>query len=348
MRRRAKTSGAFRKGVDRMRVGVIGTGGMGQLHARHVTELAGHTLAGVMDVDRARAEAAASGHDGCAVFTDGAELINDAAIEAVVIATPDPTHAPLALECLKAGKPALVEKPLAPSLEAAAGVVEAEAAGGRHLIQVGFMRLYDPAHLEIRRAVDQGTIGRPLVFRGWHRNPFPEPQMTRRETLVNSAIHDFMTARWLFGAEPLTVSSVGPDPSLGLDDPGLIESVTITFEGGGVGIVEASLVAFAYEVGVEVVGDKGIVTTPLPQAAIVRSDAAVHQAVDRSWKTRFVPAYKAEVEQWLAGVAAGRDPSGPSAWDGYATLAVAAAAARSVEEGRPVAVERIAKPAFYA
>jgi len=331
-----------------MQVGVIGTGGMGQLHARHVSETAGHMLAAVMDVDADRAAAAAAGHAGCGVFTDALALINDPSVEAVIIATPDATHAPLALECLSAGKPVLVEKPLAPTLEDAAAVVAAEVASGRHLIQVGFMRLYDPAHLEIRRAIDEGMIGNLLLFRGWHRNPFPVPQMTRRETLVNSAVHDFMTARWLFGAEPTTVSAVGPDASRGLDDAGLIEAVTLTFEGGGVALVEANLVAFAYEVGVEVVGDTGIATTPLPQATIVRSNASACQSVDRSWKTRFVPAYKAEVEQWLAGVEAGLDPSGPSAWDGYATLAVAIAAAQSVEDGRPVTVDLIAKPAFYA
>jgi myo-inositol 2-dehydrogenase/D-chiro-inositol 1-dehydrogenase len=338
----------YTEGAYTMRVGVIGTGGMGQLHARHVAGSGRHMLAGVMDVDRTRAEAAAAGHDGCAVFADGAELVNDPRVEAVIVATPDSTHAPLVLECLRAGKPVLVEKPLAPTPEEARSVVEAEVAGGRKLIQVGFMRLYDPAHLELRRAIDDGIIGRLLLFRGWHRNPFPEPALTRRETLVSSAVHDFMTARWLFGAEPVSVSSVGPDPSRGLDDPGLIEVVTLTFEGGGVAIVEANLVAYAYEVGVEVVGDRAIVTTPLPQAAIVRRGASASQAVDRSWKTRFVPAYRTEVDEWLAGVAAGRDPQGPSAWDGYATLAVAAAAVRSVADGKPVAVDRMPKPSFYA
>lgn len=330
-----------------MRVGVIGTGGMGMLHARHVAESGGHTLAAVMDADRGRAEAAAAGHGGCAVFTDVLELIGSDEVEAVIVASPDHMHAPLALACLAAGKPVLVEKPLALELDDARGVVEAEVAIGRRLVQLGFMRHYDPAHLGIRHTLDEGTLGTLMLFRGWHRNPFPEPAMTRREVLINSAVHDLQSARWLFGREPAVVSAVGPDAGRGLDDPSLFESITMTFEGGGVAVVEANVSSYAYEVGVELVGTAGIVTTPLPAAPVIRADATVRQAVDRSWKTRFVPAYQAEVEAWLAAAAAGRAPTGPSAWDGYATLAAATAAVRSVAEGRPVPVERIGKPALY-
>lgn len=331
-----------------MRVGVIGTGGMGQLHARHVSEARGHLLAGVADIDRGRAEAIASANGECAVFTDGHALINDPRIEAVIVASPDPTHAPLVLECIRLGKPVLAEKPLAPTLGDAQTVVEAEVAGGRKLVQVGFMRLYDPAHLEVRRAIDDGTVGRLHLLNLWHRNAFPEPPLSRRGNIVAGAVHDFMTARWLFGREPGSVWSVGPDQTLGVDDQSTLESVTVIFDGGGIAVVESSMIAYAYEVGVQAVGDRAIVTTPLPPSAIVRNDAGVRQSVDRSWRTRFVPAYRAEVEEWLAGAAAGCDPSGPSAWDGYATLAVCEAAVRSIEVSAPVAVERMSRPAFYS
>lgn len=331
-----------------MRVGVIGTGGMGTLHARHVAGSGAHTLAAVMDVDGHRAREAAATCGGCAVFSDGVELIRAAAVEAVIIASPDETHAPLALACLEAGKPVLVEKPIAPEIDTAREVVEAEVALGRRLIQVGFMRHYDPAHLDARRTLDEGTLGTLMLFRGWHRNPPPDPALSRRQVLVRAAVHDIQSARWLFGREPLWVSVVGPDPSRGIDDPSVLESITMTFEGGGVAVIEVNVSAYAYEVGMELVGDAGIVTTPLPSAPIVRADAMVRQAVDRSWTTRFVPAYRAEVEAWLADAATGTALTGPSAWDGYATLAAAAAAVRSVEEGRPVAVERIPRPDLYA
>jgi myo-inositol 2-dehydrogenase/D-chiro-inositol 1-dehydrogenase len=331
-----------------MKVGVIGTGGMGTLHARHVAESRAHALAGVMDVDASRAREAAAGNAGCDVFTDALELIRSDTVEAVIIASPDETHAPLAIACLDAGKPVLVEKPLAPELDEARAVVEAEVALGRRLVQVGFMRHHDQAHLDVRRTLDEGTLGTLMLVRGWHRNPPPEPAMTRREVLVRSAIHDIESARWLFGREPVAVSVVGPDQARGPDDAALVESITMTFEGGGMAVIEVNVVAYAYEVGIELVGDAGIATTPLPSAPIVRAGATVRQAVERSWSTRFVPAYRDEVEAWLAGTAAGSAPAGPSAWDGYATLAAVAAAVRSVEEGRPVAVERIAKPALYA
>src|ERR1700712_5592899 len=92
-------------------IGVIGTGVMGAEHARLLaSETPGAHLAAVCDANAERARAAASG---AAVFADPAALIASPAVEAVVIASPDATHAELALACLKAGKPALCEKPLA-------------------------------------------------------------------------------------------------------------------------------------------------------------------------------------------------------------------------------------------
>ncbi len=107
--------------------------------------VSGARVAGVTDLDRSRAEklAASCGSD-VAVFEDGRALIQHDGIDAVVITTPDDTHAGLVTECLRQGKLVFCEKPLATSVEDARRIVDAEVELGRKVVQVGFMRRYAP------------------------------------------------------------------------------------------------------------------------------------------------------------------------------------------------------------
>jgi myo-inositol 2-dehydrogenase/D-chiro-inositol 1-dehydrogenase len=153
-------------------VGVIGTGAIGSLHARnlaHRTPAA--QVVAVMDIDRERVEAVAAECGGARVYTDASALIADEDVEAVLIASPDATHAELTIACIKAGKPTLCEKPLGTSLADAEQVLQTEIAGGRRTVQVGFMREYDPAHKDLMELMARGEIGQALRFRGVHPDP---------------------------------------------------------------------------------------------------------------------------------------------------------------------------------
>ena len=110
-----------------IRVGVVGTGGMGAMHARSLhRKVAAARVVAVSDVDAERAGEVADECGSAAVFGDAVEMIRDDAVEAVVIASPDPTHAPLTHACLRLGKPVLCEKPLATRSAEALELVEAE------------------------------------------------------------------------------------------------------------------------------------------------------------------------------------------------------------------------------
>ncbi len=134
-----------------MTIGVIGTGGMGTRHAVNLHQhVVGARVAAVYDLDPERAGAAAKAVGGARVVADPLELIGDPRVDAVVIASPDPTHAELAAACLMQRKPVLCEKPLATTSAVAREIVEKEVAIGRRLISVGFMRRFDPAHLAVK------------------------------------------------------------------------------------------------------------------------------------------------------------------------------------------------------
>src|SRR5918994_968692 len=336
-------------GTGQIAVGVVGTGGMGGMHAENLHyRVADARLAGVADVDTARAGKLAERCDSAAVFEDAVELIRDDSVEAVVIASPDPTHAPLVLECLRNEKPVLCEKPLADSADAALKVVEAEAELGRKLVQVGFMRRYDPQHVAAKEAVDSGSVGAPVVFKGWHRNADLDPGIDSEWVIINAMIHDIDSARWFIEEEieEVYVRGKNTEAKLG-EDVWDVQMVQFSTTGGRMGSIETNVVSnYGYEVGVEVVCERGIVGTALPAGAIVRQDHAASKRITEGWYDRFRTAYVTEVQEWVESVSTGT-PTGSDAWDGYASLVVADACIASLRSGSPEKVAKLDSPALY-
>lgn len=329
-----------------LRIGVIGTGRMGRQHALNIDEaVAGASLAAVMDVDVDRC-APISDATGCVVFDDANALIASDAVDAVVIASPDATHAELALRCIEHGKPALVEKPLAEEVADAAAVVEREMSGQQRLLQVGFVRHYDADHLALHDAVRGGAIGRPLLFRGWHRNPPDSPPPSSVEVLVGAAIHDLDSARWLLSQEIIEVTARGTVVHPEMTDQLHLQIITLVMSGGGLGVIEVNKdAALGYEVGVEIVGSAGLVSTPPHQNLKAKGQGVGDQSAE--WSAWFADAYVAEVQAWSRSAAQGT-ADGPSAWDGYRSLAAARAAVESLQRGVPVTIDDLPTPTFYA
>jgi len=178
-------------------VGLIGAGGMGMRHAENLHRHVGAArLAAAYDLDRGRAEQVAA-LCGAAVYDDPLRLIQDDRIEAVIIASPDATHAGFVQECLRWGKPVLCEKPLATSAADAARVIAAESALGSRLVSVGLMRRFDPYHVAVQQVAASRRLGRPILYKGVHRNA-AIPYDVRGEVIVtNSAGHDIDAVRWL-------------------------------------------------------------------------------------------------------------------------------------------------------
>ena len=256
-------------------------------------------------------------------------------------------HAELAIACIEAGKPVLCEKPLGVDLDDAKRVLEAEVGGGRRLVQVGLMRMYDPQHTAIKQAIDDGEIGRPLLFRGIHRNLRRPRLVTAAEVIVSGAVHDIQSARWLMGDEVASVyASHIPDVAEQPSSARLV-LLQLTFCGGGLATIEVELDSnYGYEVSVEVSGERGTLETPSLTGPIVRKDGCSSRAVEADWLQRFEAAYILEAEAWVRAALDGT-ATGASVWDGYAGLCVAAAAARSLDSGKAEAPPDEARPSFY-
>lgn len=335
---------------QKIAVGVIGAGGMGGRHARNLHQrIVGVEVAAIMDADAARAQTVAQACGGAQVFSDAHQLIQDPRVQAVLIASPDRTHAGFVLECLRQNKPVLCEKPLATTVADAQKIIEAETQGGRKLVQVGFMRHYDPQHVAVKQAVERGEIGRPVLLKGWHRNINGDPGSTSAEIVTNSAIHDLDSARWLLGqeVEEVYVQGVSIDKSLG-DNVWDVQLLHLRLSGNCLATIEVHVsVKYGYDVGVEIVGDSGAVQTGSNAPAVVRKQRTASQPVDFDWLERFDTAYMVELQHWIDSLKATGAPSGPNAWDGYASLVVAEACIESIHAGKPQAVKPVTRPALY-
>ena len=109
-------------------IGVIGTGNIGTAHVRLLSSrVPGARVAALFDVDAGRAKALAA-EVGCVAHASAQEVIDDASVEAVLIATSGELHAALSMACMTEGKPVLCEKPLAPTVDECLEVVNAEVA----------------------------------------------------------------------------------------------------------------------------------------------------------------------------------------------------------------------------
>ncbi len=328
-------------------VGIIGVGGMGARHAVNLHEQTpGARVAGVYDIDGERAASVAERIRGPRVFDDPFRLIDDPSIDALVIASPDATHHDFTLACIAARKPVLCEKPLATSAVGAARIVEAEVGTGQRLVSVGLMRRFDPYHMAVHDRVWCGELGRPVLYKGVHRNP-TTPYDSRGEViLTNSASHDVDAARWLLQQEVETVYVQGVRTrSTFTPESRDMLIVQLTLTGDCLAAIEVCGAAdYGYEVTAEIVGQRGVATSGRPDLAVVRSGGMIGTSVPRDWLDRFREAYIGEIRAWVAAVRSAARFAGASAWDGYMTLHITDACIRSLQSGAPAAVDTAQRP----
>ena len=329
-------------------IGVVGTGQMGRYHIERLA--GGIPDAEVVAVSDVFVEGARQVAEplGARAYADGHELIADDQVEAVLIASPGPTHEEFTLACLAADKPVLCEKPLAPTIDACLRVLEAEVAKRRRLIQVGFMRRYDDGFRALKAATDAGRVGRPLLLHCRHRNADVPPGFTSDMMITDSVVHDIDVTRWLLGQEIVATTVFKARPSSrapeGLQDPQMV--MLETADGVLVDVESFVTCQFGYDIRYELVGETGTVALGEFQGVQVRSEGGHHGPIPADYRERFGDAYQNELQEWVGGVRKG-EVTGPSAWDGYATTAVAEAAVQSQSKGERVAVELVERPALY-
>ena len=333
-----------------IRVGVIGTGNIGTSHARDLaSRVAGARVTALYDFDADRAGQLA-GELGAVALPSYHAVIASDDVDAVVIASPDQFHAEQALACLSAGKPTLCEKPLAPTEEDARAVMDAEVAGGRQLVMMGFMRRFDPGYVELKAQLGPAGLGDPLIVRNAHRNETAPYGLDSALSLTNSAIHEIDINRWLTDDEYAWVQVLtgrsGPLTPEGQHDPLFV--LLQTTSGTIVEIEMFMQSQLGYAVSCHVTAGHGV--AEMGDGAFVTTMQARHQghALPAQWLGRFQEAYRLQLQGWITHLATGSPMPGASVWDGYVDTVTANAAIASLRSGARVEITLPPRPTLYA
>ena len=252
--------------MDTINFGLIGCGRVAPRHAQSIGELASARLIAVADVVELRAARFAKDYH-ADLYLDYRRLLERRDVDVVSICTPSGMHASMAIEAMQAGKHVVVEKPMALNLNDADRMIATAQSTGRKLCVV-LQNRYNPPMQDLRRAVDEGKLGRLLLgnatvrwYRpqeyyedGWHGTHAMDGG-----ALMNQSIHHIDALQWLMGdVESVFAYTATLAHKMEAEDVGV---VAIRFKGGALGTVEGSTVTFPenLEGSVAIFGERGSV-----------------------------------------------------------------------------------------
>ena len=325
-----------------LRIGLLGCGRIGQVHARSVKALDGAQVVAVADAVPAAAQALAD--------TSGAEVRDVAAIlsapdiDAVIIGTPTDSHFDQIIGAAKHGKAIFCEKPVDMSVDNIRACMTAVNAAGVPFM-TGFNRRFDPNFESLRARIRAGDIGAVELVTITSRDPSPPPvsYIERSGGLFRDMmIHDFDMARFLMGEEFIRLHAVGSalvDPAIGAAGDVDTAAVILTTASGRIcQISNSRRASYGYDQRIEVHGQDGMLraenqlesTVEIATKSGFRRDPAQHFFLER-----YEAAYLSEMRAFVAAATGGADTY-PGILDGLRAQTMADAATLSRESGQPV------------
>lgn len=334
--------------MDDLRTAVIGAGRMGLTHAENLARrVRGVRLVAVTTSSEQRKSDARRCCGDVAVYPDLDTLLAEEELDAVVISSSTSAHADNVEQCAAAGLDIFCEKPLALTLDACDRAISAAERAGIKLM-LGHVRQFDAGHVEAKRLIDEGAIGKPLVFRSISGDTDPPPPSFADPAvsgglLLDAMYHDFYLSRWLLGDEVARAYAEGEalvDPAVGAVGDVDNAVVTLRLANGTMASLFASRTTrYGHDLRVEVVGDQGAVQIGRFRQTPVRllDPKGVHH--DMPWTTpdRLGEAFVSELQAFVDCVLHDTEPP-ITGYDSRAIVAIGIAATRSMHEGRPVEI----------
>jgi myo-inositol 2-dehydrogenase / D-chiro-inositol 1-dehydrogenase len=334
--------------VAPLRIGVIGVGRIGRMHAGLLArQVSGAALGAVYDARSPTAHDVAE-ELGVPVAASVEEILGGD-VDAVAICSSADTHVELLIAAAEAGKAVFCEKPISLELpELDRGLAAIDAAGVP--FQIGFNRRFDPAHAAVHDAVVSGAIGEPHLVRISSRDPAPPPPEYVNSSgglFLDMMIHDFDMARYLTGSEVVEVFARG---AVRVDrmfaEAGDVDTalVSLVHEDGCLTAIDNSRqTAYGFDQRVEVFGSGGMAASDNPLAhtgMVLTANGTRRQVLPYFFLERYMRSYVREWEVFVEAVQSGAVPP-VSGNDARAPLLIGLAAWRSMRERRPVQVSEV-------
>lgn len=330
-----------------LKVGLLGAGRIAGVHATAISSNPGSRLVAISDINQAAAQKLAT-HYGVEARANEA-IIDDPAIDAVLIATSTDTHSDLIERATAAGKAVLCEKPVDLSLARAQKCLKAAKATGKP-VMIGFNRRFDPNFSALKAAADKGEIGKSELLSITSFDPAPPPVAYIKVSggiFRDMMIHDFDMANFIMGAAPVSVMAVGSsivDSEIGAAGDVDTAVVTLSYADGRIAVIKNSRRAvYGYDQRLELLGSEGLLQAQnMLENTVVKSTKGGVTGAKPTYffLERYMPAYAAEWAAFVAAIA-GKGKLPVTLEDGIAALAMAEAATLSVKSGKPVTLASV-------
>jgi UDP-N-acetyl-2-amino-2-deoxyglucuronate dehydrogenase len=250
---------------ERIGAAVLGLG-VGRMHAQAYHQLETADLVAVCDANAERLEPIAEQY-GCRPYTDLDEMLADASVELVSVATPHKSHAALAIRCMRAGKHVIVEKPMTVDVAEADEMIRVSRETGRALGTI-FQRRYWPAALHAKATIDAGKIGRPVLgiaqvsfyrTKGYYDRDAWRGSWEHEGggVLTNQGIHTIDMFQWFMGGDPVEVVGRWANlthPYIDVEDNAV---AIIRFKSGALGVLSGTTSARWSHASIVVHGSEG-------------------------------------------------------------------------------------------
>jgi predicted dehydrogenase len=338
-----------------IRVCLVGAGRVARVHAnslvRHIP--AAHVVA-LVDPSREILNETGGMYGIDTRYASFGDALSDCDFDAVVITTPTFTHAELAVAAANAGKHVLLEKPMAMTLAECDAIIEA-AERSSVVLQLGFMRRFDPEFVAAAARIEAGEIGRPMLVKSLTHGPGLPPAWARDLKTSNGNLaevnsHDWDCVRWLMGSNPQRVHVEVANfkgEARGVDTEHFYDTaiVNIRFESGALGSISSVCPCdYGYDARVEIIGERGIMQIGelKGQAVVVctNRDQGLITPIHRTWPHRFEWAYIREIEHFIGCITTGAQPNAGGI-DGRWAVAGVLAGTKSLLEERAVLVSEV-------
>ncbi len=314
-----------------IKICMIGAGRVGKNHSRAITRyVPGAEITALVDPIPEILQATGDEFGIPGRYTSLEEALEKARFNAVIITTPTPTHRPLALMAAASGKHIFLEKPMALNLYECDDIL-APVERGKLILQLGFMRRFDPEFVAAAARIQAGEIGQPMMIKSLTHGPGLPPAWARDLRTFNGMLaevnsHDWDTVRWLMGSnyERVYVETANfKGPAYHVDTPHFYDNVlvNIRFESGGLGSISGVCpCGYGYDARVEIIGDKGIMQIGelQGQAVVVCTDRdqGLITPIFKTWPERFLWGYIHEMEHFVECIREQKAPPAPADWKG--------------------------------
>jgi myo-inositol 2-dehydrogenase / D-chiro-inositol 1-dehydrogenase len=324
---------------------LFGAGLIGRVHGRNIAANPRAKLQYVYDVNTEAAKQLASGL-GAKVASSPEEIWAANDVDAVLIASSTNTHADLLSGAIRAHKPVYCEKPIDLNMDRVKTVVQ-EVYSANIPIMIGFSRRFDPNHLGVREAIQNGTIGKVemmhLTSRAQELPPISYVKVSGGQ-FRDQTIHFFDLACWLADEAPIEVYAAGAvlvDPAIG--EAGDIDTSMLILKmpnGALCHIDNSRRTAYGYDERIEVFGSKGMVQSnrkPTREVALYTGTKVISEGLHPGWFERFESSFALALDAFISTLE-GKKVDYPSLMDGLRAQIIAEAAVESLHKDQPVKI----------